>query len=126
VNYKTVESLLVGNVIPEVLNEQTNFVTTGANTTLNGTLQDLLFKLILGPDLKVTQTNLNNQGQSQSLQVANNTFIQAGSQVMPSQIDIASIVKDKKIQVNLHYVKVDLDQPQAYPFSIPGGYQPAN
>ncbi|QEC77835.1 DUF4292 domain-containing protein [Mucilaginibacter ginsenosidivorax] len=125
VNYKTLESLLIGNAIPELLTENADFATANGNTTLSGTLDDLLYKLIVGADNKVTQTNLNNQNEGQSLQVANNTFIQANNRILPSQIDIASVVKDKKIHVNLHYTKVDFDQQLEYPFSIPDRYEPA-
>jgi hypothetical protein len=125
VNYKTLESLLIGNAIPELLNEKADVVNADGNTTLSGSLQDLLYKLIVGADLKVTQTNLSNQNEGQSLQVVNNTFIQATNRIMPSQIDIASVVKDKKIQVNLHYTKADYDVQQEYPFSIPASYEAA-
>lgn len=125
VNYKTLESLLIGNAIPELLNEDAAFADTAGSTAISGNLQDLLYKLILGADLKVTQTNLSNQNERQSLQVVNNTFIQATNRVIPSQIDIASVVKDKKIQVNLHYTKADFDVQQEYPFSIPSNYEPA-
>lgn len=126
VNYKTIESLLIGNAIPELLNENAEFTPLNDNITISGNLEDLVYKLVIGADYKVTQTNLSNEAQGQSLQVANNTFIQATNRVMPSQIDIASVVKDKKIQVNLHYIKVDFDQHQEYPFSIPDRYEPAN
>ncbi|SEO26110.1 MULTISPECIES: DUF4292 domain-containing protein [unclassified Mucilaginibacter] len=125
VNYKTLESLLIGNAIPELLTENADFTTVNGNTTLSGTLDDLLYKLIVGADNKVTQTNLNSQSEGQSLQVANNTFIQANNRILPSQIDIASTVKDKNIHVNLHYTRVDFDQQQEYPFSIPDRYEPA-
>jgi len=125
VNYKTLESLLVGNAIPELLNEKAEIITVTGNTTLSGDLEDLVYKLIIGADNKVTQTNLDNQSQGQSLQVANNTFIQANNRILPSQINIASVVKDKKINVNLHYTKVDFDQQQEYPFSIPDRYEPS-
>lgn len=126
VNYKTVESLLIGNAIPELLTENAEFTPLAGNTTVTGNLSDVIFKLILGPDLKATQTNLNNQAAGQSLQVTNSAFIQATNQIMPSQIDIASATKDKKIQVNLHYTKADYDQPQEFPFTIPSRYQPAD
>ncbi len=126
INYKTLESLLVGNAIPELLNDSASVQTDSVRTTLSGNLQGLLYKLLIGPDLKVTQTNLNDQSAGQSLQVTNNTFIQAGNRVIPSQIDMASVVKDKKIQVNLHYIKVEFDQPLEYPFTIPSRYTPAN
>lgn len=125
VNYKTLESLLIGNAVPELLSEKAELTNADGNTTLSGSLQDLLYKLVLGADLKVTQTNLSNQNEGQSLQVTNNSFIQATNRVMPSQIDIASVVKDKKIQVNLHYTKADFDVQQEYPFNIPANYEPA-
>jgi hypothetical protein len=124
VNYKTVESLLIGNAIPELLNENADFETANGITTINGNLQDIIYKVLLGADMKVNQTNLNNQDAAQSLQVLNSVYIQAGNRVMPSQIDISSIVKDKKILVNLHYVKVDFDLALDFPFSIPSRYNP--
>jgi hypothetical protein len=126
INYKTLESLLIGNAIPELLSEDAEFVSADGNTTLTGNLNDVIYKLILGPDMKATQTNLGNQSAAQTLQVTNSAFIQATNRIMPSEIDMASIVKDKKIQVNLHYTKADFDQPLDYPFSIPSRYQPAD
>ena len=38
---------------------------------------------------------------------------------MPSQIDMSSMVKDKKILVNLRYTKEEFNQPLDFPFSIP-------
>jgi hypothetical protein len=124
VNYKTLESLLIGNAIPELVNENADLQTTNGITTLSGTLTDVIYKVILGADLKVTQTNLDNQTAGQSLQVVNNAFVLSGNKVTPSQIDISSVVKDKKILVNLHYVKQDFDLPLEYPFSIPARYKP--
>lgn len=125
INYKTLESLLVGNAVPELLNEKASLQADSGNLTLSGSLQDLLYKLMLDPDMKVAQLNLSNQNEGQSLQVTNTAFIQAANRIMPSQIDIASGIKNKKIQVNLHYVKVDFDQEQQYPFNIPERYSPA-
>ncbi|MGN6395472.1 MAG: DUF4292 domain-containing protein [Mucilaginibacter sp.] len=126
VNYKTLESVMMGNAIPELLTEDAEFNSANGNITLTGSLNEMVFKLILGPDLKVTQTNLSNQAAGQSLQVTNSAFIQATNRVMPSQIDINSSVKDKKIQVNLHFIKTDFDLPLEFPFNIPSRYTPAD
>ncbi len=126
VNYKTLESLLIGNAVSELLNENADMQTANGITTLTGNLQDLVYTVLVGADMKVTQTNLNNQAATQSLQMVNSTFTQIGNRLVPSQIDMSSIVKDKKILVNLHYIKVDFDQPLEYPFSIPSRYQPEN
>ena len=126
IHYKTVESLLIGNIIPELINENADIQSSTDNTIINGNLQDLIYKVIIGPGMKSTQINLSNQNEGQSLQVNYSTFVQTGNRVVPSQIDIASAVKNEKIQVNLHYIKTDFDLPLDFPFSIPGRYSPAN
>src|ERR1700761_5270132 len=125
VNYKTIESLLVGNAMPELLNKNSTIDTANNNTTLTGNLKDLIYMLMVGPDMKVAQFHLANEAQGQSLQINNSSFIQASNRIVPSQIDIASVIKDKKIQANLHYTRVDFDQELQYPFNIPERYAPA-
>jgi hypothetical protein len=125
VNYKTVESLLIGNAIPELITEQADLQTANGNTSISGMLQDFAYKVTVDANLKVDQTSLNNQAAAQSLQVVNSSFSQLGNRLLPAQIDISSMVKDKKILVNLHYIKMDFDQALDFPFSIPSRYSPA-
>jgi len=126
IDFNMLQALLIGNAIPQALNDSTKIASDSTNnTTLSGNLQDLVYKLVLGSDMKVSQTNLTNQGAGQSLQTVN-AFALSGTQKLPSQINIASVAGDKKIQVNLHYVKVDINQPLEYPFNIPDSYTPAN
>ena len=127
VNYKTLESLLVGNIIPDFINDDTNIAAAATNNTvLNGTANGLLYKLFLSTNNKAIQTHLDDQAAGQSLQVNNSAFMQAGGNIVPSQIDMASTVKNKKIQVNLHYTRMDFDKVLDYPFSIPQSYEPGN
>jgi hypothetical protein len=126
VNYKTIESLLIGNAIPELINERADLQTGPDSTILNGNLQTLAYKLIIGQRMKAVKTNLSDQSVGQSMQAINSVFIQAGARLIPSQIDITSLVKEKKIQINLHYVKSDFDQPLEFPFSIPTRYKEGN
>jgi len=126
VNYQMLESLLTGNAIPELLNEQADLKPENGNTILTGDLQEVMYKLVVGPDLKVSQTNLSNAAAGQSLQVVNGAFTRADNYIVPSQIDITSVVKDQKIQVNLHYVKIEFNKPLDFPFSIPARYTAAD
>jgi hypothetical protein len=127
INYKTLESLLIGNAIPEILTEKADLQTNADNGfTLSGNLNNLAYKLLVSPEMKAIQTNLNNQDEGQSLLVNNKTFIQSGIKALPSEIDLASVVKDKKIQVNLHYSKLEFDKPLEFPFTIPTRYTEAN
>jgi hypothetical protein len=127
INYNMLESILVGNAIPGILNDdKTNLQADNGMINLTGNLQDLVYTLMLNPDMKVAQLNLSNPNEEQSLQVANSVFINQGAQLIPSQIDILSVSQNKKVQANLHYTKVDLDQPLQYPFNIPESYKPAD
>src|ERR1700744_3839958 len=126
IDYGSIEALLVGNAIPQLLNGGTQMQTDSGKTVLSGNLQELVYKLILGPDMKASHTDLADQAQGQSLTVDNSTFIQSGNRVLPSQINMTSVANSKKVQVNLHYMKADFDLPLEYPFSIPSRYAPAN
>jgi hypothetical protein len=126
VTYGMVQALLIGNAVPSLLNDSAKMTNANNIVTLTGNLDDIVYQIMLDPTLKATQTNLNSDEQGVALQVANSNFIPAGAQKMSSQIDINSTARDKKIQVSLHYIKVDLNQPQDYPFSIPSSYTPQN
>ncbi|UEG52933.1 DUF4292 domain-containing protein [Mucilaginibacter daejeonensis] len=128
VNYLTIESLLVGNAIPELLDANSN-ITNGANgnATLSGNLRDLVYSLLVGPDQKVTQTSLANPAVGQSLKVTNSQFIQADEgRVIPSVINITSAVKSKTINAKLEYNRTEFNKVLEYPFSIPERFEPAN
>jgi hypothetical protein len=126
VNYTMLQALLVGNAIPMLLNDSTKYQEVANTVNLSGNLQDVIYKLALGTDFKVTQTNLTNDSQGQSLQVRDTNFMVSGNQKVPSLIAIASVAKNRKVQVNLHYVKVDFNLPQDYPFNIPDDYSLSN
>jgi hypothetical protein len=123
VDYSMLQALFTGNAAPKLLNDSAKYNAMGDGVTLKGNLGDLVYKLLLSKDLKVSQTNLVNQAEGQSLQV-NNIFSALNGQKAISQIDIVSVAESNKIEVNLHFVKVDYNQPQDYPFTIPDSYTP--
>jgi hypothetical protein len=126
-DYQSVEALLIGNAIPQLLNDQARISADSAGVALNGNLQELVYKLLVGPDMKAHTTHLTNQDADQAMQVENSQFIPvpAGNRVMASQIDINSTAGARKIRISLHYTRQDFDQPLEYPFSIPDSYDPA-
>ncbi len=125
-NYKMIESALIGNAIPELLNENADLQSAPEGITITGSLQDFMYKLVTGPDMRVSQTNLDNHNAGQSLQVANSTFIQVDTRVIPSQINISAADKEKTIKADLRYSKTVFDQPVEFPFTIPARYKEAN
>ncbi len=125
VNYTTLESLLTGNAVPELLSMDADLQKVDNNIILSGKLQQLLYKMITNPDMKVSQLNLSNNAQQQSMQVTNSNFVLVDGRTLPSQININSSLKEKKVSVKLKYSKVELDRVLEYPFNIPQTYTPA-
>ena len=121
VNLKTVQALLIGNALPETLNDNSLVTADNGSITLSGNLQDVLYKLMVITN-KVRQTNLSNALSNLSLQVNNYDYIQADNHTMPSQINIISSAGTKKINASLHYNSAEFDKPLDYPFNIPGSY----
>jgi hypothetical protein len=127
VNYNTLEALLTGNAVPVFLdNMNGTFNNENGTTTLSGNIQELVYKLFLRADLKVSETDLSNASAAQSLKVTNNDYMQIDSYLMPTQISMNSVVNDKNISINLHYTKIELNKQLEYPFNIPSKYAAAN
>lgn len=126
VNYTTVESLLTGNAIPELLSTDADLQNVDNTVSLSGKLQELLYKMMFNPDMKLAQLDLSDSAQQQSLQVKNSDFVLADGRTLPSKIAIGSSLKGKQISVNLQFSKIELDRTLEYPFNIPETYTPAN
>jgi hypothetical protein len=126
INYRTIESALIGNAIPELLNNDAVLKHDNGNLVLSGNLQELVYNLVIGSDLRTTQTSMSNPTAGQSIEITNSKFIQSGTHVIPSQITISSAEKDQNIKVELHYIKTEFDMPVEFPFAIPARYSPVN
>jgi hypothetical protein len=121
-NYKTLESLIIGNAVPDLLRDDTSIRPDNGNTIINGSLQELVYQLNVGADLRVSRTAMSNGAAQQSIQVDNSAFVQVGARIVPSQINISSASGTKKIQADLHFTKADFDQNLTYPFTVPNRF----
>jgi hypothetical protein len=122
VNYKTVESIVIGNAVPEFLNPDASMQTSGTNVIFSGILNDLNYQTTFGADLKVSNLKLANQKASQKLDVNNSSFIQADGRILPSAIGINSVAAQNSIKADLNYIKAEFDQELDTPFNEPKGY----
>ena len=125
IDYNAIEALLVGNAIPQLLNNDAQLRTDSAGLKISGILNELGYNLAVGPDMHVIQTHLTNTAAGQALDVLNSQPMQVLDRSMSSQIDINSVAGAKKVKINIHYNKVDFDKPLEFPFNIPAGYEPA-
>jgi Domain of unknown function (DUF4292) len=125
-DYRSIEALLIGNAIPQLLNDKDQAHTDStANIVLSGALNELVYKLIVGQDMKVRSTSLSDTDAGQTMQVDNSAFVPVANRVVASQIDINSTAGTRKIKISMHYIKQDFDLPLEYPFNIPSSYDPA-
>ncbi|WP_419801801.1 DUF4292 domain-containing protein [Mucilaginibacter sp.] len=122
INYKTVESIVVGNAVPEFISAEANLTFNGTNTILSGILNELNYQTTLSPGLKVINLKLYNQKAAQKLDVNNSSFIQAEGRILPSVIGINSVSGQNGIKADLHYIKTEFDQQLDVPFNEPKGY----
>jgi len=125
INFDSLEALLVGNAIPQLINDDAKLQADSGRTVMTGNLRELAYKLILGADLKANHTEISDLVAGQSLTVDNSAFIPATNRILPSQIDLSSVMPKKRVKMSFHYTKADFDQPLEFPFSIPSDYAPA-
>lgn len=126
INYKTLESLLIGNCIPEQLNMQTNFKSDSNQVVLTGRLEDLDYEVRLNEALKVISNLLDNTQANQSLQIKNNDFRQLENRIFPFDIRISSEVQNKQISIGLQYTKAEFDLNLDFPFTVPSRFSVVN
>jgi hypothetical protein len=122
INFKAISSVLIGNAIGELLNEKAAVATRGDTTLLTGSLNSVDYSFQANKNLMALQTVLTNLNKGQELQITNSGQFQVGDKSIPAQIDIKALTSIKKIQLGLHYLKADFNQPLEFPFSIPESY----
>ena len=102
INFDSLEALLVGNAIPQLINDDAKLQADSGRTVMSGNLQELAYKLVLGVDLKANHTELSDQDAGQSLTVDNSVFVPVANRMLPSQIDLSSAMPKKRVKMNLH------------------------
>ncbi|MXV51742.1 DUF4292 domain-containing protein [Pedobacter sp. HMF7647] len=123
ITFKSVQALLVGNCIPELLNENSDLSQDSAGVKLNGVLKQLAYEVIFNPSLNVTKTSLRDDPAGQNL-AANYSAIEPENRiVIPHRLKINSAAGGKRFNVELNYTKVDVDQEIDFPFFVSKKYQ---
>lgn len=121
-NFKAIGALLIGNIIDDILNNKGAISTRTDTTQLTGSINSMDYSLLINKNLKPLQTVLTNLNKGQELQITNSGDFMVGNKIIPEQIDIKVLTSTKKIQLGLHYLKADFNQPVEFPFTIPESY----
>lgn len=119
INFMTLQSILVGNTIPEFISDSTVLKINGEETSLKSILGSMIYNLQVGQQNKVLQTNLNDNAAGQELTVNYTDFISVSQQQIPHSVLMNSQAKNKNIRLDLKFSKVELDAAVELPFRIP-------
>lgn len=119
INFKTLQSILVGNTIPEFISDSTELSMEAGEAKLKTILGTLIYNLGVNSSNKVILTNLNDEVSEQQLSVNYSDFKSIDQQEIPHLIIMDSKAKNKKIGLELNFLKVDLNNPIDLPFRVP-------
>lgn len=122
INFATLQSVLVGNTISGFITESTNVDLSGAQVELKSSIGSLIYELMLNDQNKVVQSNLTDSGAAQSLAVNYGDFQSIPQQAFPHSIVMKSQAKNKSINLDLKFTKVELNVPIEIPFRVPDRY----
>lgn len=119
ITFKTLQSILIGNLIAEFVTDSTELEIRGTNAQLQNTLGTMLYKVQTNEQNKVIQSDLSDESANQSLIVEYGEFLPLSQQQIPQSVMMKSAVKNKNISLSLKFSKVDIDVPVDLPFRVP-------
>lgn len=119
VDFKTVQSILVGNTMPEFINGDTEITTQASQTVLSSLLENLRYSAQLNERNKVLQTSLTDDSAGQALQVNYADFVPVSAREIPHSVNIQSAAERKDIRINLKYTRVTIDEALEFHFNVP-------
>jgi len=122
VNFNTLQSILTGNAMGEFLTTKSDVRKENGVWVVSGSQQELDYRLLFNTLLKVSETNLNDAKNGQALKVTYTDYQQLNESLFPSALQINTLSRAKKININLQYVKIDGNVPVDFPFSVPKRY----
>jgi hypothetical protein len=125
-NFNSLQSIFVGNAMPEFLNEQSVVTVSDKSTVLSGALGSLIYALTVNEKMRITESNLKDDDAKQSLQVVYKDFTFVSGQIIPQSVNVKSSTADKNIFIDLKYSRVNVNVSVDLPFNVPQRFKVIN
>ncbi|WP_316846028.1 DUF4292 domain-containing protein [Pedobacter psychrodurus] len=119
VNFNTLQAILTGNAMGEFLTPQSDVKQENGVWVVSGSKSELDYKLLFNTLFKVAETNLNDAKNGQALKVTYTDYQKLNESLFPSALQIKTLSKAKKINIDLQFVKIDGNVPVDFPFNVP-------
>jgi len=126
VNFNTLQAILTGNAMGEFLTEKSDVKLENGVWVVSGSKAELDYKLLFNTLFKVAETNLNDVKNGQALKVTYTDYQKLNESLFPSALQINTLSKAKKINIDLQFVKIDGNVPVDFPFTVPKRFKVIN
>lgn len=126
INFKTVQSILVGNVIEEAYAQAYQFDLTDGSLFLDGTNGTLAYNLAFNTLFKLTDLSITDTNASQSLKVNYVDFSMESDLMLAHHLNFKSVAGAKSISADIKYTKIEKDLALDFPFSVPKRFSVKN
>jgi len=119
VDFNTIQGLFTANALPGTLSLNSAMDVNGSETQLTGNLSGLIYTLLFNSNNNLTQTLLQDELKGQALQVNYAGFGAISGKEIPFNVHINSGVGNKKVQIDLKYNQVTVNEAVEFPFNVP-------
>lgn len=127
ISFDWLESILSGNTIADLVNENAKITEVSGLWVLEGEKESLAYKVFFDAMLKINQHTINDLTAGQALKVAyTGTYQDLGGALFPGGLTINSMAGIKNVNIELDYSAVQRNVPLEFPFSVPGKYEVIN
>lgn len=120
-SFEELEDLFVGNSL-DFYNNPLNTVVARANDyRIQGSIDELLYEMIVGPEYRLNQTKLT-EG-TQTLQFDYSAYGETNLKSVPNALNIRLEAPKMKLDAELKYEDIQFDQDLSFPFTVPERYK---
>lgn len=126
INFRTLQAILIGNVMDEVFSRKADFKLEGGNLSLTGKAVELAYRLNFNEALKPSELFLQDLLAQQELKINYADYVTDAGILIPHQLKIKSAAGKKSIQADLKYNKVEKDLALDFPFNVPKRFSVKN
>ena len=119
VDFKTLQAILVGNKVRNFSDPSDEFKVEDLFYILTGGKEGLNYKFNYNNQFKTDNFEIDNATPEQHLKVGYGNYASFNSRLVPLEISISSQTGNKKLAVYLKYIKVSVNEPLEFPFSVP-------
>lgn len=122
-DFSSLQDLLVGNVIAQAVDGDTDVSMTDVGGVLRGQSNDLLFLVQLDGNYRAVLALLDEEGRNQRLEASYANYSEFTGRRFPSQINVSLVADGLDVRSEMNYNRVAYDEALEMPFSIPARYK---